>query len=61
MNYAIVKKDTKELLAYLSDDGAILRGDVEVINYGKTDPVFADCNGKVYVQPNTFTIDVPVN
>lgn len=56
MNIAIVDKTSNELLAFISDKQVISHDNVEVINYGDTEPVFEDVNGHVFVKNNSFII-----
>ena len=56
MNIAIVDKTSNELLAFISDKQVISHDNVEVINYGDTEPIFEDVNGHVFVKNNSFII-----
>ena len=56
VNFAIVNKETNELLAYLGGDERIVKNGVDVISFGYNEPTFLDKNGKVYVDKFHFVI-----
>jgi|GEM_PF-3968989 len=56
VNFAIVDKETNELLAYLGGNDRIVKNDVDVISFGYNEPTFLDKNGKVYVDGLHFVI-----
>lgn len=59
MNRCIVDNQTNELIAYISDTHEnIVKDGYEIIEYGCTEPIFTDIDGRIYVKDNAFTIDL---
>lgn len=59
MNRCVIDANTNELIAYISDShDNIIKDGYELIEYGCTEPIFKDVNGKVYVKTNAFGIDL---
>ena len=56
VNYAVVNKDTNELMAYIGGRDIIKRKNIDIINFGYNEPTFMDKDGKVYVDRLHFTI-----
>mgnify|MGYP006908796219 CR=1 FL=1 len=59
MNRCIVDNQTNELIAYISDTHEnIVKDGYEILEYGCSEPVFTDDNGRIYVKDNKFTIEL---
>ena len=59
MNKCVVKANTNELIAYLSDEHENIVADgFEIVNYGKNEPIFEDVNGTIYVKANAFEMKI---
>ena len=59
MNKCVIKADTNELIAYLSDTYENIVADgFEIVDYGNNEPIFEDVNGIVFVKPNAFEIKI---
>ena len=59
MNRCIVDIQTNELIAYISDTHEnIVKDGYEILEYGCTEPIFTDIDGRIYVKDNTFTIEL---
>ena len=59
MNRCVVDANTNELIAYISDEhDNIIKNGYNIINYGKSEPIFESINGAVYVKPNAFELDI---
>ena len=56
ISYAVVDKDTKELVAYIGGKDVIKKRDIDIINFGYNEPTFLGKDGKVYVDELHFTI-----
>ena len=56
--YVVVEKDTREVLACISDNSKddILRKDVDLKVYEGTEPVFTETNHGILLKNNVFTI-----
>ena len=59
MNRCVVDASTNELIAYISDEhDNIIKNGYNIINYGKSEPIFESINGTVYVKPNAFELNI---
>lgn len=59
MNRCIVDNQTNELIAYISDTHEnIVKDGYEILEYGCTEPILTDIDGRIYVKDNTFTIEL---
>ena len=56
--YVVVEKDTREVLACISDNSKddILRKDVDLKVYEGTEPVFTETNHGILLKDNAFTM-----
>jgi hypothetical protein len=56
--YVVVEKDTREVLACISDNSKddILRKDVDLKVYEGTEPVFTEKNHGIFLKDNAFTM-----
>ena len=56
--YVVVEKDTREVLACISDNSKddILRKDVDLKVYECTEPVFTETNHGIFLKDNAFTM-----
>nr|DAM77019.1 MAG TPA: hypothetical protein [Caudoviricetes sp.] len=56
--YVVVEKDTREVLACISDNSKddILRNDVDLKVYEGTEPVFTETNHGILLKDNAFTM-----
>ena len=56
--YVVVEKDTREVLACISDNSKddILRKDVDLKVYEGTEPVFTEANHGIFLKDNAFTM-----
>ncbi len=56
--YVVVEKDTREVLACISDNSKddILRKDVDLKIYEGTEPVFTETNHGILLKDNAFTM-----
>lgn len=57
-HYVVVNKNTKEVIACISDSGRdnILRKDVDLKVYEGTEPVFTETDHGVLLKDNAFTM-----
>lgn len=57
MNKCVIDAKSHELIAYISDEHEnIIKDGYEIINFGNSEPIFADIDGVVYVKENSFEI-----
>ena len=57
MNICVVKADSNELLAYVSDKHEnIIKEGYNIIIFGETEPILHEVDGKVCVKDNAFGI-----
>lgn len=57
MNICVVKADTNELIAYVSEEHEnIIMNGYNVIIFGKSEPILHEVDGKVCVKDNAFGI-----
>ena len=56
--YAVVDKNTREVIACISDSGKenILRKDVDLKVYNGTEPVFTETGHGILLKDNAFTM-----
>lgn len=57
-HYVVVNKDTREVIACISDSGKdnILRKDVDLKVYDGTEPVFTETAHGIVMKDNAFTM-----